>query len=264
MQRALWSIFLLLLTASGAAAGVVLEQQAKDVTTGEVIRMTTYVEPGRLRMEVESRAGTSITIFRADRQVVWMIQSQEGTYQEMTQSDVERMAEQLTTLRKQQEEMLKGLPPEQRAVVEEMLKQQVGGGKHVEVSVRAVGQESVGNFSTTKYEILADGQRTAELWAAPLTQLSLHPEEHETFVQFARFFEKLSQTAGAQAGSGDLFTRYAGSIEGFPVKILSYDEGELVSEQLVVRAQRQAIAGDKFELPAGLRKVEMAGPELEP
>ena len=264
MPRSLLSISLVLLATTGAAAGVVLEQQAKDMTTGELIRMTTYVEPGRLRMEVESASSSTITIFRADRQVVWMIDSREGTYQEMTQADVERMAEQLTALRKQQEEMLKGLPPEQRAIVEEMLKQQVGEGKRVEISVRAVGRESVGNFSTTKYEILADGERTAELWAAPLAQLNLGPDEHDIFAQFARFFEKLSQTAAAEAGRTDLSVRYADVIEGFPVKILSYDEGELVSEQVVVRVQRQAVAGDKFELPAGLRKVEIPSPAVEP
>jgi len=262
-QRWLLSMFLLLLASSGAVAGVVLEQQIKDTTTGEIVRMTTYVEPGRLRIDMEGTAGATITIFRADRQVVWLIQPRERTYQEMTQRDIEQMANQLAALQQQREQMLKELPPEQRAAVEAMLKQQMGGGKQVEVSVRAVGRESVGNYSTTKYEVLADGQRTAVLWAAPLTELNLGPEEHATFAQFARFFEKLSQSA-AQAGGSDLFTRYANVIEGFPVKVLSYDEGELASEQLLVRAQRQAVAGDKFELLPGLRKQEMPKPELEP
>ncbi|MFQ5817906.1 MAG: DUF4412 domain-containing protein [Terriglobia bacterium] len=258
--------FLLLLCLTAAPlpawAGVVIEQEAKNTETGEVVRMVSYVEPGRLRMEAQGSAGTLITIFRADRQVVWTIQPAEKSYQEITQADVDRMAGQLAEMRKRQEAMLKDLPPEQRAMVEQMMKQQMGGTRPLDVRVNRLGAESVGKFTTTKYEILTDGERTAELWATPLAQVELQPAEYETFLQFTRFFKKLSQAAARQMASTQVLARHPEAIEGFPVRVLSYEEGELVSEQQLVRVERQPLAEDKFQLPPGLRKVQMPGPEL--
>lgn len=246
-----------------ARAGVVIEQQSKDASGGEVVRYITYVEPGRLRVEYQSAEGVSIAIFRADRQVVWMIQLKEKSYQEMTRADVEKMAQQMAGVRQQQEQMLKELPPEQRAVVEKMMKQQMGAAKPVDVTVKRVGRESVGKYAATKYELLANGQRTEEIWAAALDQLSFQPAEYETFLQFARFFEKLSQAA-AQFSSTDVMARHAEAIEGFPVKMISYDGGRVTSEMQLLRAERQTVSDDKFQLPPGLKKVEMPGPEREP
>jgi len=252
----------------GAAAipawcGVVFEQQVKELTTGVVMRAVTYVESGRIRTEVLTPTGsvTAITIFRSDRPVVWMLQPAEKTYQELTPADVERMAGQMSSMQRQMEEMLKNLPPDQRAAAEQMMKQQMGAGQRPTVTVKRIGPESVGSFTATKYEIWAGDERLGEIWAAPQEQLQLQPAEYDTLLQFARFFEKLSQAAANELDVADVLARYADSIQGFPVKVRTYANGELVSEQETVRAERHTAGEDKFQLPPGLRKVQPGGPE---
>lgn len=257
-----WFVVLFLAVTAPAWAGVVLEQQAKDVNTGEVTRIVMYVELGRLRIETQEAERTTIVIFRADRYLIWTIQPAEKAYYEMTQADVDRMAQQLAGMQKQQEEMLKQLPPEQRALAEQMMKQQRGGGQLANISVKRLGSETLGKFTTSKYEVLENGERSSEVWAAPLEQLNLQAAEYETFLQFGRFFEKLTQAAvnpdtAAVAFSG----RWWESIQGFPAKVVSYSEGEATDEQQLVRAERQTFGNDKFELPPGLRKQQMPGME---
>lgn len=260
-MRQLWRASLVILLASAAMpawGGVVIHQESKGAGSDEVVRIVTYLEPGRLRMEVESAAGSTLTIFRADRKVVWTIQPADKTYQEMTEADVEKLARQIEALRGEQLEMIKKLPPEERAAAEEMLKQM--GSSPAPVSVKRLGPESLGPFSTTKYEIYSAGERTGEVWAAPLAQVNLEPAEYDTFVQFSQFFDKLSQLAAGGA-SAEVPGAYWKSIEGFPVKVFSYEEGELASEYRVIRTERQTLGDDKFQLPAGLRKLALPEPE---
>lgn len=249
--------------AASARAGVVIEQQTKSGDTGEVMKTITYVEPGLLRSEMQMGDQLTIMIFRADRQVVWMIQPREKTYREMTQADVERLAGQMDAARQRMEAMLKSMPPEQRAMAEQMMKQQMGAeAQPVKMEVKKLGRESVGKFSATKYELLADGERAAQIWAASVEQLNIQKPEMDTFLQFAKFFEKLSRTAGEMTAA-NVLARHWESIEGFPVKTVSYEGGEVANEQQVVRAERQSLGDDKFQLPPGLKKIEMAAPQPE-
>ena len=258
VQRFLARVVLILFMfslATPASAGVVIEQEFKGPSPGESGRLILYVEPGRLRMESQTPEGQTIMIFRADRQVVWMIQPSEKSYHEMSQTEMDRMKAQMDA-------MLKNLPPDQRAMAEQMMKGRTGASKPANISVKRLGSETVGKYSATKYEVFSDGQRTTELWTAPLEQVSVQQAEYDTFLQFGRFMEKLSQAMAAAAGSSDVMTRYAETVEGFPVKAVNYTAaGKPVGEHQVVRAERQAVGDDKFQVPAGFRKVQMPGPE---
>lgn len=240
--------------AAPAWSGVVIELEGKGASAGEKMRVVLYVEPGRLRAETQSAEGESILIFRADRQLVWVIQPAQKSYTEMTEADMARVAGQMQA-------MLKDLPPDQRAMMEQMMKRQSGAGKAPQISVKRVGAEAVGKFDATKYEVWSDGGRVADVWAAPLAQVNVQPAEHETFLQFTRFMEKLTQAVGSAGSSGD-WTRHAAAIEGFPVKSVSYEStGKPANEQQVVRAERQAVGDDKFQVPPGMRKMQMGEPE---
>jgi len=237
-----------LLLAGSAAAGVRIETEQREPGSNVALGRTVYyLDAGRLRLEAQSEEGEDIVIiFRADRSLAWLIDQRDGTYVELTSEKIAKLREQLEAQRQQREKDLAKLPPEQRAAIEQMM-----GGASGGVSYRAAGQnEKVDSFVCTRYEVLQQEERTAEIWAASLDQLHIQPAEFKTLTDLGRLLEPL----GEQGPVGQI--KQMSSMEGFPVRSVSYVAGTAIAEQRVVNAERMDFVPGLFDLPGGLRKTE--------
>ncbi|HXE74477.1 MAG TPA: DUF4412 domain-containing protein [Candidatus Xenobia bacterium] len=248
-KRALLSIAAVwLLLAGSAAAGVRVETEQREPGSNTALGRTVYyLDAGRLRLEAQSEEGEDIVIiFRADRSLAWLIDQRDGTYVELTPEKIARLRENLEAQRKQMEKDLAQLPPEQRAAIEQMM-----GGAGGAVSYRAAGQnEKVDSFVCTRYEVLQQDERTAEIWAASLDQLHIQPAEFRTLTDLGRLLEPLGEQ-----GPVDQIKQMR-AMEGFPVRSVSYVGGTAIAEQRVVKAERQRFEAGLFDLPPGLRQTE--------
>jgi hypothetical protein len=223
-------------------------------------RVTYYLDAGRLRIESQTEYGDeTMIIFRADKPVAWTIDKVEETYLELTPAEVEKIRQQMEQARKQMEEALQQMPPERREAMEQVMEQMggtMGAPEPAEVSVISQG-ETVSSFVCTHYEVTRGGRRESEVWAAPVEDLGLRPAEYQTLVDLARLFEPLGQAVpGGQLSQLAALDSSDGAIEGFPVRTLTYVEGQAVSEEVVTRAGREDFSAELFELPPGLEKRE--------
>jgi hypothetical protein len=250
------------LTGLAAGAGVRVEQEQREPDTSAVLGLTVfYLDAGRLRIEAQTAEGDKLlVIFHSDKPVAWTIDLVEGTYYELTPAKIAKMREQMDRMQREMAEALKQLPPEQRRAAEQMM-EQMGQtpGPPQPTTVRVVGRdEKVEPFVCVRYEVLQGGTREKEIWAAPLDQLQLRPEEHQTLVALVRLFEPLGPQTLATRLSGLAPSESGGEkIEGLPVRTLSYENGRAFAEERVVRAERQSFDPSLFELPPGLRLTEM-------
>ncbi len=257
-----WLAGLLLggLAALSTTAGVVVEKEQRDPGAQTTIaRLVFQLDAGRLRIDSETAEGDQLTvIFRGDKPVVWTIDRGEGTYYELTPEKVAALRKQIEEAQAQMQEALQQLPPEQRKAAEEMMAQAGQAvGPPPPATVRVTGQnQPVGSFTCTRYDV-QQGTARREIWAAPIDQLQLQAEEFKTLKDLADLLAPLG-TLGPQALSalvaGEKGPR---GIEGFPIRVLTYSEGRVVSEEVVTGHERKALAPDSFELPAGLRKTEL-------
>lgn len=237
-----------------AAAGVVIEQEQREPGSEEVLARTVYyMDAGWLRLETKSEEGEDVVIlFRADQPLAWIIDRTESTYSELTPAKVAQMRQEMDQARKELETQLAQMPPEQRRAIEQILGDRMGTPA---TTVRLVGSgERVGSFLCTRYEVLRGGQRRNEVWAAPVEQLQLRPEEYETFLALGRLFAPLEQRGPLNQLSG---LPGGETIPGFPVRSLTYDGGRPIVEERVVRVQRRELEASLFELPPGLRRTEI-------
>ncbi|MGH9789015.1 MAG: DUF4412 domain-containing protein, partial [Candidatus Acidiferrales bacterium] len=141
------------------------------------------------------------------------------------------------------------LPPEQRKAMEEMMAAVSGPG--AALSFNAVGRdEKIDGYTCTRYEALEGESRVAEIWTASLEQLKLTAEEYEPLREMGRMMEPL----GASRPLAQLMQTT--SLEGVPVRTVSYSGGVALSEDRVVSAEQRTLEARLFELPRGLRKVE--------
>ncbi len=234
-----------------AQAGVVLEVEQRLPGTGAVIGRTVYYfEAGRLRVESTSEESEEvIVIFRSDRKTAWLINQGEGTYVELTPAKVAELKKQIDAQQQKQAEELAKLPPEQRKAMEELMAAVSGPG--AALTFNPVGrEEKVDAYTCTRYEALEGESRVAEVWTAPLEQLQLSAEEYEPLPELGRMLEPL----GASRPLAQLLQTT--SLEGVPVRTVSYADGVALSEDRVVSAERKTLEERLFELPRGLRKVE--------
>ncbi len=235
----------------GVQAGVVVEVEQRLPGTGTVIGRTVYYfEVGRLRVESTSEEGEEvIVIFRSDRKTAWLINPSEGTYVELTPAKVAELQKQIEARQREQAEELAKLPPEQRRAMEELMSAVSGSGTTLSFN-KAGDNEKVNGYTCTRYEALEGESRVAEIWTASLGQLKLSAEEYEPLREMGRMLEPL----GASRPLAQLMQTT--TLEGVPVRTVSYADGVALSEDRVVRAERKTLEAGLFELPRGLRKVE--------
>ncbi|MBI3895365.1 MAG: DUF4412 domain-containing protein [Acidobacteria bacterium] len=252
--------------AQSAQAGVVIEQQERQpANQNQAHTAILYVDAGKLRMETKSPQGEDVVmIFDQSKQVMWTIDRKAGTYYEITAADVQKMGQsmgqamgQMSEMMKQMEAEMANMPPEQRAMMERMMKQgsmTMAQPAAPQITVEEKGQgDKVGQFSCSLYDVLTNGQRTQEVCAAPLDQALMQPPEYQTFQAMAEFYEPLRRNA-PQGGWG---VSGVSQIKGFPVRWRSYEGGRTVSEWEVVKAEQRDLDPSQFGLPSGLKKQDM-------
>ncbi len=253
-----------------AQAGVVVRQVEREPgSQNPAQQVTLYIDAGKLRIEGNSSGDEDfVMIFDQGRQTVWMIQPGEGTYIEMTAADIQKMKQsmdqamgQMAEAMKQMQSELANMPPEQRAMVEQMMKgrmpqSQSAPAPKVTAEVKSRG-ERVGPYTCTLYEVLTDGQRTSEVWVTPLDQAQLQQAEFETFRAMAEFYGPLSRNnPEAKWGMpGGL------QMDGFPVRWRNYEGQNVTSEWEMVEVERHSLDGNLFTLPPGLQKTDMMMPQ---
>jgi len=270
-MKARWSLGALLIlsgcVAVAARAGTVIQQAESAPGTSQPRQLVTlYVNAGKLRIEGENPAsGKYVMIFDQARQVTWMADLGKGTYMEFTAAQVQGMANQtqgmmgqMQEAMKQMESQMANMPPEQRAMMEQMMKQQMGGmGNNAapETTVREKAKgEKIGQFTCTRYEVLRGGQLSQEVCAAPASQLQLDPAAFATFQALAEFYEPLTSQIpkGSWAAPSGMK-----QIQGFPVQTVIYSGQKPESEWRLVKIENKSLDAGLFVLPANLKKTEM-------
>ncbi len=165
-----WLSTVLVLFAAPAFAGVVFEFELIDAanSAAEPDRINTSVEGERIRMDVKGPRGANADmIFRGDRHEMLAVDHDSETYVLIDDATIEQISSQLSQLEAQMQEMLKDVPPEQRAAVEQMMKQRMpsAGAPEPVTEIRSTGTSGEKNgYAAREFELYRDGRREKSFW----------------------------------------------------------------------------------------------------
>jgi hypothetical protein len=253
------------ISALSAFAGIVIRNEGKSLGGDKQPQnMTLSIDAGKLRMESDNaKQGKMMAIFDGDKQVMWMIDSEHGTYREMTAEQVQQMGDQMAGMMAQMQERMAQMPPEQRKMMEDMMKQRMGGmpggGAAPSVTIEEKGSgEKVSDYTCIHYAVMVNGQMTQEIWAAPRDQVKFSESDLKTFQDMAKFFEPLARNAPAGAWR----PMKQDQIKGLPVRTIVYEGGKPSFEWNLVSVEQKSLDGNLFAVPAGLKKEEMMPPGM--
>ena len=242
-----------------AADGVLLVEKT---TTAAGVTHTNQMQIEKTRMR-GANAGPNgeqrTMIFDGTKQVLWMINDSNKTYNEMTKADVERLGAQMTDAMSQMQAQMANLPPAQRAQVEAMMRGRgmpAAAAAPVKTEYRKVGSDKVGKWTCDRYDGYLNNQKTTELCTVDPKDLGFALTDFDVARQLAEFFSKLMpQGADAMFRVG---TAEAQGFSGVPVRRTTLGPQGSTSE--ITDVSRQNFPDSAFEVPAGFQKEAFAAP----
>jgi hypothetical protein len=250
------TIVLFLFTLS-LQAGIIIKSVEKSNPADTGSESVMYLDKDNLRIESKDEGKNQAIIFRGDKNVFWVIKTDEQTYMEMTQKDLESFKAQMDNMQKTMAEQMKNMPAEQRKMMEQMMPSAAASAKKVktEYKKKSAG-EKVGKWTCDHYEGFTEGKKSEEIWTASWDQLDIKRSEMTGFKKMAEFFEAISQDASDFMKIGSEEWEKEQGISGVPVRWVDFVNGKANSEGELKEIKKQDIKSSLFDLPANYKKED--------
>lgn len=256
----------LLSAAAFAAQGFTIVDVETDLADGSTGTTTIHVTSERLALD--SRRGSQHTgvVFLADQDLALMFDHNRREVREMRGKDLEQVSSQVSEAQKMMQERLKNLTPDQRAMVEKMMKGGLGGmlGQGVPRQAPAKtlyrksgGERQVGPWTCVDYEGYRGEEKRTAVCAAEFSQFGARAEDFAIFQKLGRFMGKASpKKSGGFFEFGGADWRERQGFPGVPVERTTFRDGRPKSKSRIEKFERGEIPDEVFEKPAGYRVAQ--------
>jgi hypothetical protein len=248
-----------LLWAAPAAAGWLIEQVTRGETAGKQVVM---LQANRMKTLVLDEKGQPAMAFIVDLDAQTLTQVDYGQRQYATataEEYSEMMRGMMAGATAQMEQALKDLPPDQRKMMEQMMRSQMGQAgrsqadcREPRVEVRRTGEQAtVAGHAAVRYEVLADGNPRSELWIAKSLP-AWRELDSKKLERFATTMAKGVSCGADRPGLPGADPSWKAAGEGYPMRTVSRkDRGGTVE---VVKAESRVLPAAEFQPPAGFAR----------
>jgi len=269
MKKALLCSLFIFFTATTCWAGQIYIFEATEYSQGNVNVETKLSGQGKsIKMDSTSETGGDAFIFQGDKQQMLMIDHQQREYVIFNAATRDQIAGKMDQAMSQMNDMLKNLPPEQRAMVEKMMKNpsaaaglpQQDAGPEVKNTHQKAKKEG---YPATKYEIWSGNRKTSEIWIADWKDIPGGSDIATSLVEAAGFMkammEPLSKRVGRENQSDNVFALLE-ELKGFPVLTREFNSDGAVSSEMRLKSTKATdFAPGTFEPPSNYRQTSPFG-----
>jgi hypothetical protein len=251
-------------------AGSVMELVTTEYHDGPPVIGTVEIstQDGVSRMEVTSVSNDESggMIFREKGREFIAIDHEEKEYYLIDEDAMERIGAQLSSAMQQMQEALADMPPEQRAMAEQMMKQHVPAPMEAPepMTVRKTGAgDTINGFDCQYYEVQQQGAKIRELCVTDWDKIDGGREAADSMLAMAGFFDRMAEQFSSGSGMDvmgqqrELF-QHMRELGGYPVLTREFDDsGGLVSESRLKSAGTSDIDPAFFNPPRGYQKKDL-------
>ncbi len=244
-------------------AGVVLEMGSKDSSGRETPGEKIYAQSSMVRIDFASSEDNISMIFRDE--AILIVDHNKKTVNRLDQAAMGEVGSQMNEAMKQLEEEMAKMPPEQRAMMEKMMKGRMKGmmpeqmtGKQDAYRVEAVGSGQWQSYSCTQYAAYIGSEKIQEICAASINQIEGAEEAMEAFKKMADSMKKMLESVKipfANLASNPMQT--INQIDGFPVHTLHFENGKLKQEAFLKSATQKNLDDSLFAAPEGYKEEDL-------
>ena len=262
------SFILVLFLATRASAGVVLEIESQDHRLNESGTVLAIVDGKNLKMTITSGGDqeNSEMIYRGERREMVVVDHDDKSYMVINEAMVKSIGDQLSGYEAQMREALKDVPPEQRAMVEQMMKGRMpapaAAPERSKVEFRNTGERGTKNgYPSVKYEATTNGRKTAEYWVTDWDNVDGGDDAVEAFKAMAGFLKQMLDSMpsfGVDEDANDNPFEHMNEMDGFPVLTYEYaSDGSIASESSLRSSTQKEVDPAEFEPPSAYKRREM-------
>ncbi len=263
---AVLALLCLLASSFPASAGSVYELATRTMRGDEIDRMTFYEDGDQSRMDQNGTATGSMTVIFKE-EGFYVIDHAQKNYILMDKAMLDQIGTQISEAMKQMEAQLAAMPPEQRAMVEQMMEGGLPGmgsgqgmGKGPVLDIQPVGEGRWKSYDCRKYEMLEDGVKIQEMCVTDYSEIDSSGALRKSFKEMGEFMSQLfdSMPFGGQGVRNPL--EMINEIDGFPVHAKDFESGVAVTETTLESVAQRDIDASMFELPAGYEQMDPFNP----
>ena len=239
-------------------AGVRIQMENTDLGTNKTTTQVILMDNTRLR--VDSDANTSM-MFLTDggRNRMVILDKARNTYQEIDEQMMKQMGEQMSGAMAQLDAQMKNMPPEQRALMEKMMK-----GKMPQASApapktvyTAKGSGAVNGFSCTKYEGVRGAEKVSEICAASASQIKVAPGDYQVFEKMKEFTSSIQNAMKNSPFGASMQSSVADAgFTGFPAQTVNFKNGQAADRMELKSVTNASFSNADFSTGTA-KKVEM-------
>ena len=259
-----------LVAATPSFADSILEFQSTEFNQGEpivgTVQISTSGNDTRLEIISVTSAEAGGMIFHGERDEMIILDHAQGNYMVIDQARMNAMASQVSQAMSQMQEALAEMPPEQRAMAEQMMQRQFPAAppKQSAETINDLGSHGeVAGIACRNYEVMRDGQKVRELCMSDWDDIAGGQETAGALKDVAGFFEGMRQ-AFSGAGAMDAFDRqqelfgHMNELDGYPVLYRDFSAGGALERQVILTSARQEeVSTGFFEPPQGYTFQEL-------
>jgi hypothetical protein len=258
------SISMLLLSSSFAYAGVVMDMVTRNAFGQETDRSRIYAQSKMIRMdEVSGDKAENTMIFLGNEFLA--VDHSDKSYIVMDEAMLDEVSSQISDAMKQMEAELANMPPEQRAMVEQMMKGRMQGmmGKQgtppPAPRVEATGSGKWQSYKCKQYSVFEGPDKTQDICAAKLDEIDGADEVMEGFRNMAAYMKKLTESMPMRSDEHMNPVELMKQIDGFPVHTIDYDNGVIAGEVSMDSVIEKDLDAGLFAAPEGYRRQDPFG-----
>ncbi len=245
----------LLASAGAASAGVVIVGTYTGTKTPGGRTVEFRIQDGRGK--ITSQPGQFIYYDHAKR-TAYIVDTEKKTSFAMDEARAKQVAAQLAEAQRMMEAKLKDLPPDKRAMVEKMMKEQGGGlpppGGRKPLHFAKSGSDKVGAWPCDRYTASADG-RNVEVCAAEADTLDIAPADVAVFEGFLDLSQKMAGEPGPTGGRAA-----ERGFEGLPLERKEVRDGIVTDRFVIESITNEKMPAADLQVPPGLKEVTPPGP----
>ena len=253
---------------STASAGVVYQIESTTKGSGEprVETITAKVDGDNLKMSMGSAGGgvSDDMIFRGGVPEMIMVSHKEKKFYVIDDGVIEQIGGQMSDIERQIQEALKDVPPDQRALVEQMMKSRMPKGAQATSAPsftinKTSDRDTKNGYPCVRYELILNGTKIQDMWVTEFENVEGGAEVRDAFLGMSEFFQSLRDAMPQFARGGDenMF-QHMKEMDGFPVVTFDYGpDGSVQGESKLVSASRQSVSADEYNPPANYVKQDM-------
>ncbi|MFQ5963913.1 MAG: DUF4412 domain-containing protein [Candidatus Scalinduaceae bacterium] len=251
------------LICSNSFAGVIIttENRGLEGTPPEITTSKIYIEGKKMRIDTnasQTMSGHSM-IYRGDLNLIWNIDEDRKKYIEMDKNTVDAMGSQISQAMKQMQESMAQMPPEQRKMMESMMKgtmPQMQPKKATTMIENTGKKDKINGYSCTWYDVLLNGEKVREMCVSNLSEIGIKKETLNVFKDMSRFFSGITEAMKSSPMSQmneNPFSEFE-KLEGYPIIVRRYKGSTVIEESSFKSIEHKKINKTFFEIPSGYTK----------